>query len=48
MNFDDDVTAKNLKSFMFKSFKILERKNTSDSQTFSNEDVFVVNEAFTS
>ncbi|MFS8160033.1 MAG: cullin [Candidatus Roizmanbacteria bacterium] len=45
--FDDDACTKNIKSFMIKQ-KILERQSESQSSSFHNEDMFMVNEKFTS
>ncbi len=47
MKFDDDACTKNIRSFMIKQ-KILERQGESQSSTFHNDDLFVVNEKFTS
>ena len=47
MKFDDDTCSKNLKSLMFKNYKILERVNDSNAP-YSQHDIFIINENFTS
>lgn len=48
MKFDDDTCTKNLKSLMFKSYKILEKKNDTGGSIFNTGDVFYINESFSS
>lgn len=48
MKFDDETCTKNLKSLMFKNYKVLQRKNESDSKDFNLNDIFVINDQFQS
>ena len=47
LQFDDDTCLKNLKSLMLKGYKLIECKNGATGQ-LKDEDIFVINEAFTS
>ncbi len=48
MKMDDDTCVKNLKSLMLKGYKILEVKQEKGPGSFSDNDLFRVNEAFSS
>jgi hypothetical protein len=48
MKFDDDTCSKNIKSLSMKQARVIERVNENENPNYSNDDVFLVNEKFTS
>jgi len=48
MNFDEDTCSKNMKSLMLKGYKVIERLTDTGNPAFSENDIFVVNETFSS
>jgi hypothetical protein len=48
LKFDDDTCTKNLKSLMMKGYKIIESKSEKSLGTIQDNDVFRINEQFSS
>lgn len=48
MKFDDDTCSKNLRSLMQKNYKVLQRINETESPSFQESDIFIVNDDFNS
>ena len=48
MKFEDDVCKKNLFSLMFKNSKILQKITNQESKSIKDDDIFGINQAFTS
>ena len=48
LKFDDETCFKNLKSLMLKGYKLIEVRTDKPGGQFKDDDVFMINEAFSS